>query len=125
MKDVKMKKYLVLFSLILFLPGCASLFSTKATSYPMSFDQTYESALVALDDINGWKLVSTNQKRGLITVGIVEYPLPEKEVTFIVERLEPFRTKISLMQKTCTFTVKKLFNNLDQYLKERALTYPS
>jgi len=120
---MKIATKIILCICIIFLIGCIRLRSSEI--YPMAYDQTYESAITALDDMSPWKLILTDQKRGLITIGYEQYLGRKQEVTFIVERVEPFRTKISLYDRWPTHLNQKFFKAIDKYMKNRAVTYPS
>jgi len=91
----------------------------------MSYDQTYEVVTSALDDMEPWMLIETDQTRGLITVGYEQYLGRKEEVTFIVEKIAPFKTKVSLYKREPTPLNQKFFKAIDRYYEERLLTYPS
>lgn len=114
---------LILIGCIILTAGCASW--RGAEIYPMSYDQTYECVVSALDAMNPWMVTKTDQKRGLITIGYEEYIGRQESQTFIVERIEPFRTKVSLYRTPGTPFNQQFFKAIDRYMEERALTYPS
>jgi len=119
-------KLLICFSLILVVSSCTILQEKKSEIYPMSFDQTYNVVMSALDDMPDWQLVTTNQTRGMFVVGIGKYPIVSKEVTFIVERVSPFQTKVRFYNPwEVSLFDPDFFDVIDQYMGERADTYPS
>lgn len=125
----KVKLFLIgLFCLAVFFSacGCASLFRfQKAAEYPLSFDQTYLIALSALDDMDSWRLLETDHKRGLITIEKSGYLQPTQQVSIMVKRLDPYRSKIELYDKWATPFTKKFFKAVERRMEEMALTYPT
>ena len=122
MKNIKVA---FLFGGIVLLASCTLLRWRRAEIYPMSYDQTYMVALSALDDMKNWRLSRTDHEEGIIVIESMKYLGPEKEVTFIVKRIEPFRTKVEVYRKHACPSTQKFFKAIDRRVEERALTYPS
>ena len=80
--------------------GCASTGTRQAVTYPMSYDQTYQVALDALNNVGGWKVSSTDQLRGRITLEKGGFYMPRRTAKVFVKRLEPFSTLVELDQGT-------------------------
>jgi len=118
------KKALLLYAFV-FLSGCALFQWRHAEIYNMSYDQAYEVAMSALDDMQQWRLIQTDHKRGLLVIESGGYLRPERQVKIIVKRIEPFRTKVELFHKHPTPFTQKFFKAVDRRVEERALTYPS
>jgi len=125
-------KAFILVLVIMIATGCAMVRWRRSEIYPMSFDQTYKVALTALDamqeweDSDRWHLVSTDQTNGVIEIGYESLYMPEaSKVKFILERIEPFETKVSLYGKRETPFTQKFFKAMDRRVNERILTYPS
>jgi len=110
------------------LMGCTMLSQRHGVIYPMSYDQMYNTTLDALDGMKNWRITGTDQTKGRILIeknpSLLEIQT-EKQVAFIIERIEPFRTKVSLNGHISTPFNKKFFKSLEKRYQERALTYPS
>jgi len=130
-----MKQYRVsiLILSLLFLSGCALFRNQSAVIYPMSYDQTYSTALAALNDmksigqdkLDDWRLVEADFSHGVIVLEAGGYWVHEKEVKFIVKNLGPYRTEIRLYRKRATPFTEKFFKAIDRRVAEQALTHPS
>lgn len=125
---MKLKKifyfYAFLFlSVVLTLSSCAVF--RGAEVYDMSYDKTYMTALSALDDMEEWHLLETDELGGWIKVERGGYLYPDQEVTVIVKRLAPFQTKVQVIDKDNTLFSGKFFKAIDKRTENRALTYPS
>ena len=110
------------------LMGCALFSNDRGVIYPMSYDQMYDTTLDALNDTENWTIVGTNQTKGRILIEKRPHLLEvesEKQVAFIVKRIEPFRTKVSLDGYGDTLFNEKFFDVLEKRYQERALTYPT
>ena len=107
------------------LSGCAVTHMRRAEIYNMSYDQTYEVVMGALDDMEPWRLIQTNHENGLIVIQSAEFLRPERRVEIMVKRIEPFRTKVELYHRWATPFNQKFFKAIDRRVEERALTYPS
>ena len=105
--------------------GCTLFRWRRAEIYNMSYDQTYDTVLSALDDMEPWRLIQTDEKRGVIVIENAGYFGPETQMRFIVKRIEPFRTKVELYHKHQTPFTQKFFKAMDERVEERAVTYPS
>ena len=94
----------------------------------MSYDQMYDTTLDAAEDMKYWRVLSTDQTKGRIVIekepSLLEVE-SEKQIEFIVERIAPFKTKVSLDGDVAHPFNKKFFNSLEKRYQERALTYPS
>ena len=120
-----MRKLAGLFTLMLFVCGCLSTGPRQSTVYKMSYDQTYETVITALDSMPGWRLSSTGQMKGLIAVEAGGYLSPRREVKLIVKRVEPFRTAVELYQGSVFASERKLFDVIERRVREKADTSPS
>ena len=125
MKLLKSTQTLAFIMAFLIISGCAVFQVKQEEVYEMSFDQTYLMALNALDDMDNWRLSQTDHKMGTITVERLYYLGPESEMTFVVKRLEPFKTKVATHSKRPFPYISEYFNAIDNRAKQRALTYPS
>ncbi len=105
--------------------GMARLPYKQAEIYPMSYDQTYQLVISALDDLQPWRLVETDQIKGRIVIGSAEYLHPEKRVTLVVKKIAPFRTKVELDDPQPRKIADQFFKAIDRRFEERAVTYPS
>ena len=115
---------------ILVTTGCALFRSRSAEIYPMSYDQTYAETLSALNDIpaeklDSWQVIEADIDRGVIVMESGGYWKQEKQIRFIVKRIAPFKTKVSLYHKHATPFTQKFFKAMDERFKNRALTHPS
>lgn len=120
-----MFKKMMVVTAMLFLSGCALFRWKEAEIYPMSYDQTYLMAAQSLDELEDWKLVETDQTRGIIKIENSGYLKPTREMTVIVKRIEPFRTKVELYGRPATPFTQKFFRAIDRRVAERAVTYPT
>jgi len=50
----------LLIAFVMLASGCAMFQWRKAEIYPMSYDQTYDVVMSALDDMEPWKLMQTD-----------------------------------------------------------------
>jgi len=118
--------FVVMFGVALM--GCSMFSHRHGAIYPMSYDQMYNTTLDALDDMNNWRVVGTDQTKGRIVAerdpSFWEVN-QETQVAFIVERIAPFKTKVSLDGHVVHPFNKKFFKSLERRYQERALTYPS
>jgi len=120
-------KKIAIFGIVILMTGCSLLQWRKAEIYPMSYDQTYLTAVDALDDMSEWHLLETNKDSGIIKIEKSPFLRPTRELTVIVERIDAFRTKVELYGPYAfahPFN-QKFFKALDRRVAERALTYPS
>jgi hypothetical protein len=122
---MKKQTYLNLLAVLLFCAGCSSIGTRQAVTYPMSYDQTYQVALDALNNVDGWKVASTNQLRGLITLEKGGFYMPRRTAKVIVKRLEPFSTRVELDPESRSRSHDNFFDAMDQRVKNRPSTYPS
>jgi len=110
------------------LMGCALFSSHQGVIYPMSYDQMYVTTLDALSEMKNWRVIKTNETKGRILIekepSLLEV-VSEKQVAFIVERIEPYRTKVSLDGYGTQAFNEKFFKALEKRYQERALTYPT
>ena len=118
-------KKLISLSAMMLLTGCALFTWRKAEVYPMSYDQTYVTVLSALDDMDHWDLMGTDQPNGVIKIKSEGYWRGEKEVQFIVKRVDPFHTEVKLHHKCSTPFTQKFFKAMDKRVADRALTHPT
>ena len=126
MKKYFFNAYGVLTVLWIFLAmhsGCA-LFR-GAEVYNMSYDKTYLTALSALEDLPDWHLLETDQINGIMKIEKNGYLKPTQEVTVIVKRLEPFQTKIEVIDKHNTLFNRKFIKAVDKRVANGILTHPS
>ena len=110
------------------LMGCALFSDHHEVIYPMSYDQMYDTTLDALNDMKHWEIVGTDQTKGRIIIQKDPSYLEiqsEQQVSFIVKRIAPFRTKVSLDGYGLEVFNEQFFEALDKRYQERALTYPS
>lgn len=112
---------IILGLMLLALTGCRS--SEPSATYSMSYDQTYETVISTLNEMAPWRVVATDQLKGLITVETGGFFLPRRQVTVVVKRLEPFKTKVQYY-KGSGWLDPKLIEAVDAHVNERALTYP-
>ena len=105
--------------------GCMSAGKQPSAVYPMSYDQTYEAVLTALDDVPNWHISSTDQLKGLITVEAGGFLAPRRQVQMIVKRVEPFRTSVEIHRHHWLASDQKFFDALERHVQEKAVTYPS
>jgi hypothetical protein len=122
---MKTGKYLLLLFCFILVAGCALLRWRGAEIYPLSYDQTYEMAIDAMDDLDPWRLLRTDYANGIIIVGYEEYMRPPQQVQFIVKRIEPFRTKVELDGHWPSPLNQKFFKAMDKRVENRILTYPT
>ncbi len=115
----------ILILVLLICGGCLSAGKRQAAVYSMSYDQTYETVITALDDVPGWRLSSTDQLKGLIAVETGGYLSPRREVKFIVKRVAPFRTTVEMYRGSALTSERKFFDAIDRRVQEKAVTYPS
>ncbi len=125
MTTFKRAKLLTFLMFVLLISGCALLRVRHAEVYPMSFDQTYLIAMDALDDLDSWRLSETDQTMGTITVERMHYIGSEDQITFVVKRLEPFKTKVELHGRRAWPWTNKYFEAINRRMEQRAVTYPS
>lgn len=120
MKSLKYAFVLMGFTLL----GCAAN-ARQAAVYDMSYDQTYLNVMNALDDMEPWYLAETDQMRGKITVENGAFFGPGRAITVQIKRLEPFKTKVEILNAGTNRTNRKFFKIIDRYIQERPETYPS
>ena len=120
-----MIKKMMLLGVLILIAGCAFTKGRQAEIYPFSYDRTFNMATEALDNMDPWTLHRTDMTRGIIVVGYNTYVGPEREKTFIIKRLGPYRTKIELRSENADMFTEKFFNALDQYKAENIVTYPT
>jgi len=120
-----MGKNIILIGCLILLTGCALFRWRGAEIYPMSYDQTYNMAISAMDDMKPWKLMSTDYANGVIVIGFEDLFIPEQKVSFVVKRIAPFRTKVQLTSEWPHPLNQKFFKAMDKRVENRILTYPS
>jgi len=120
-----MKKYFLVNMLmsVFILAGCASAGQSK--TYSMSYDQTYQAALEALDRVGAWRVSQTDQLDGLIILEKGGYYTPRRTAQVTVKRLEPFRTRIELHGDSSAATQEKFLDAITRHVENRRQTYPS
>ncbi len=111
--------------LSLLLMGTGDAWAKQAEIYPMSYDQTYQVALEALDGVKFWKVIETDQQAGLIILETGGFFFPRRNAKILVSRLEPFRTKVEFYQGKTPLFYGKFFEAIDRHVNERILTYPN
>ncbi|MBP9864778.1 MAG: hypothetical protein KBC91_00095 [Candidatus Omnitrophica bacterium] len=118
------KKYFpgLLITLVI-ITGCAS--TRQAETYPMSYDQTYQTSLDALDELKAWKVLETDQLGGVIVLEKGGYFMPRRTAKVIVKRVEPFKTRVELYETSLGQTHKDFFEAIDRHVQNRASTYTS
>jgi len=114
--------YSLIFALML-LVGFAAV--SQAETYPMSFDQTYQVALEALDEVGAWRVLETDQLNGIIVLEKGGYFMPRRTAKVIVKRLKPFSTRIELYEENNPRKHKDFFAAIERRVKNRSATYPS
>lgn len=103
--------------------GCAS--TPLAQTYPMSYDQAYQASLDALDHVGDWKVLETDQLKGLIVLEKGGYFMPRQSAKVVVRRMAPFETSIDLGQAGSSRTQKSFLNAINRHVENRAASYPS
>lgn len=121
MKTIRFSLWILCMVLI---AGCAISRSRRAEIYPMSFDQTYQVALEALDEMKRWSVVETDHLEGLITIEDPRYFRNERYVTLIVKRIDSFRTKVELYGDDTLGMADEFFGMLDTRAGKHAYKYP-
>ena len=115
----------MLLGLLLLGLGCATTAGRQSETYPMSYDQTYQTALDALDEMKIWKVIETDQLGGLIELEKGGHWMPRKNAKVIVKRVAPFQTSVELYEKNKTREYENFFNAIDRRVEDRAVTYPT
>lgn len=116
-------------SLVLF---CALFFGTPlqhaqaqdARVYAMSFDQTYQMTLDALQEVRNWQVLETDQLAGLITIETGGFFMPRRSARISVQRLDPYLTKVEFYQGKAPWFSGKFFKAIDKRVQSRTLAYP-
>ncbi|MFZ5802677.1 MAG: hypothetical protein ACOY3K_06180 [Candidatus Omnitrophota bacterium] len=98
--------------------GCATLHMRDAEIYPMSYDKTFMLAVGALDDMGSWRVAETDHQNGKIVIENSGYVRPTQRHTILVQKLEPFRTKVELSRSIPTPFNQHFFRAIDRRVEE-------
>jgi hypothetical protein len=110
---------------VVVLSGCSLLTWRKGEIYDMSYDQTFDVVSAALDSQEHWQLSATDYREGTITIEKSSFFRPDEEMSFILKRIGPYRTKVALKDRHRSMYTESLFKAIDEKVRDRALTHPS
>ena len=129
--DIRAIKKNLFYCLMLILVTTPFVFSScsaklrKAAVYNMSYDKTYLTALSAIDEVPNWHPLETDQVNGIIRAERTGFLYPNQEVSVMVKRLGPFRTKVEVIDRDYKVFTGLFFDAIDKKTETTALTYPS